>query len=201
MCDVSHLRGQRASTAASGAVSWRRATTCRGQRSLLRTAALCVVRCLLMESDKIGIVSGACWCGQQHRPRDDEAGDGLRGAMTRIIARGACGRTLSRKSGEGCLHNDTRRQREPHNSDRGPSTNRSRLCERTGSIGADIYLPRSGPLPPSSLLSWSTTSSSSSPPPFCPAAPDRREYTGDAYAELRAAVARTGEGGREEDDI
>ena len=45
------------------------------------------VRCLLMESDKIGIVSGACWCGQ-HRPRDDEAGDGLRGAMTRIIAMG-----------------------------------------------------------------------------------------------------------------
>ena len=45
------------------------------------------VRCLLMESDKIGIVSGACWCGQ-HRPRDDEVGDGIPGAMTRIIAMG-----------------------------------------------------------------------------------------------------------------
>ena len=47
------------------------------------SAALCV-RCLLMESDKIGIVSGACW---RHRPRY-EADDGLRGAMTRIIAMG-----------------------------------------------------------------------------------------------------------------
>ena len=156
-----------------------------------------------MESDKIGIVSGTCW--SQHRPR----GDGLRGAMTRITAMGHVeGPCLVNREKDVCI--TTLGDSVNHITSSGDHpTNRSRLCERTGSIGADIYLPPSppgghGPLPPS-LLSWSTTSSSSSPPPFCPAAPDRREYTGrqasDAYAELRAAVARTGEGGREEDDI
>ena len=160
-----------------------------------------------MESDKIGIVSGACWCGQ-HRPRDDEAGDGLRGAMTRIIAMGHVeGPCLVNREKDVCIttladsvNHITSTGEQPT----GPDYASGRVLSAPTSISPSPPGGH-GPLPPSSLLSWSTTSSSSSPPPFCPAAPDRREYTGrqasDAYAELRAAVARTGEGGREEDDI
>ena len=137
------------------------------------------VRCLLMESDKIGIVSGACWCGQ-HRPRDDEAGDELQSAMTRIIAMGHVeGPSLVNREKDVCittLADSVNHITSTGHRPTGPDYARGRVLSAPTSIL--LALPGGqGPLP-SSLLSWSTTSSSSSPPPFCPTVPDRREYTG-----------------------